>query len=910
MSDACAMSSRGNTRGEPGPDKSRRHDTSSAISRRMDLLESRLNPRIEGAMPDTLSMTALHPIADQCAPASLEVPATGVHQSQTLRAVNLAAERHMQKVGMTSRAIPAPAPPSASSWHPGNVVGDSPQQLTNLNSSNTAGSFSLNSRSPPFTALPSPSVSASISGMSFSNQTLITSHTRQKQGVASSVTDRGVRVSETPPAGEASQDSDTRRGGGSNCSHNSAKHQLTIGQSIGSREAVQSAKRKSVPIKRALASISVNTGRPSHDQTNGQTSLSTGMEAAKKRGRPNAKKANNRQDELGKTMGADEQANSDLRLGEPLSTSRDPTGSLSNPSPTGGPQRTPPFSKRSPAPNNRLISQFFGSSKKKSEGSREKASPTRSGDRSRQEQAAAFSPSRDVISPTTRLELDRLREKCQQWEKICSDQEQQLKAVANNQSIMHHALKGVLTERENDIDRLKEEMQQRASESMKAIERFVRTESARQEKDLRQKLASDGARLGRIVYTRTGMHTVESWEDGHDAKLLKKRRSELRHQRLELEKRHKLAQDVEKQISDGNGLDGAENVLQDDLDVMEAQESVRRHLDILKQKELDLSEEEKALHIETGIHIRSLKLVSSEDCSRFKSKEKLHDRYVPLSLLGKGGFSEVWKAYDLSELREVAVKIHQLDPRWSEAKKENYTKHVSREYEIHRDVRHPRIVSLYDVFEIDSNSFATVLECCSGNDLDSLLKEKLVLPERDSRAILLQILSGMRYLSMASPDGTRQGIIHYDLKPGNILFDENGDAKITDFGLSKIVDESDAGDSMELTSQGAGTYWYLPPECFMTHANVRISNKVDVWSIGVIYYQMVFGKRPFGDGQSQDKVLSHGVMLNAREVKFPPKPEVSDECKEFIRQCLMYDQTFRPTVSQLCQQPYLHQKNL
>jgi hypothetical protein len=92
----------------------------------------------------------------------------------------------------------------------------------------------LNSRSPPFTALPSPSVSASISGMSFSNQTLITSHTRQKQGVASSVIDRGVRVSETPPAGEASQDSDTRRGGGSNSSHNSAKHQLTIGQSIGS----------------------------------------------------------------------------------------------------------------------------------------------------------------------------------------------------------------------------------------------------------------------------------------------------------------------------------------------------------------------------------------------------------------------------------------------------------------------------------------------------------------------------------------------------------------------------------------------------------------------------------------------------------------------------------------------------
>lgn len=182
----------------------------------------------------------------------------------------------------------------------------------------------------------------------------------------------------------------------------------------------------------------------------------------------------------------------------------------------------------------------------------------------------------------------------------------------------------------------------------------------------------------------------------------------------------------------------------------------------------------------------------------------------------------MWQAYDSTLLREVAVKIHQIDSRWSEAKRENYTKHVSREYQIHRDVRHPRIVSLFDVFEIDSNSFATVLECCTGTDLDTLLKEKKTLPERDARAILLQILDGMRYLSSSSPDGSRQGIIHYDLKPGNILFDEFGDAKITDFGLSKILDGADPAESMELTSQGAGTYWYLPPECFITNQSVRI----------------------------------------------------------------------------------------
>lgn len=282
---------------------------------------------------------------------------------------------------------------------------------------------------------------------------------------------------------------------------------------------------------------------------------------------------------------------------------------------------------------------------------------------------------------------------------------------------------------------------------------------------------------------------------------------------------------------------------------------------------------------------------------------QLNDRYILTSLLGKGGFSEVWRAFDLVSHEDVAVKIHQLDPRWSDGRKENYTKHVSREYEIHKNVRHPRIVGLFDVFEIDDSTFATVLECCSGNDLDMLLKEKCRIPEEAAKAIILQVLSGMLYLSR--PTDERPGIIHYDLKPANILFDKDGNAKLTDFGLSKIMDGPDPAQSMELTSQGAGTYWYLPPECFIVDEKARISSKVDVWSIGVIFFQMVYGKRPFADGKTQEAIFVGNDMLNAHEVVFPDDIVVSDEGKQFIQACLTYEQAERPSIEQLCTDPYV-----
>lgn len=107
----------------------------------------------------------------------------------------------------------------------------------------------------------------------------------------------------------------------------------------------------------------------------------------------------------------------------------------------------------------------------------------------------------------------------------------------------------------------------------------------------------------------------------------------------------------------------------------------------------------------------------------------------------------------------------------------NYIKHALRENQTHQNLSHPRIVRHYDTIEMDNNAFCTVLELCSGPDLSEYLKLNGCIPEKEAKLIITQILSGLKYLNEHTPK-----IIHYDLKPQNILF-HNGEIKISDFGL-------------------------------------------------------------------------------------------------------------------------------
>uniref|UniRef100_A0A673ZNR6 non-specific serine/threonine protein kinase n=1 Tax=Salmo trutta TaxID=8032 RepID=A0A673ZNR6_SALTR len=464
-------------------------------------------------------------------------------------------------------------------------------------------------------------------------------------------------------------------------------------------------------------------------------------------------------------------------------------------------------------------------------------------------------------------------------------------------------LRRQIDEQQRALERYKERLNKCVTMSKKLL-----IEKSKQEKrTCRDKSMQDRLRLGHFTTVRHGASFTEQWTDGYAFQNLIKQQERINSQREDIERQRKLLgkrnSGTNKRKSKTNGQDNEALSL---AEYHEQEEIFKLRLGHLKKEEAEIQAELERLERVRNLHIRELKRIHNEDNSTFKDHPTLNDRYLLLYLLGRGGFSEVYKAFDLTEQRYVAVKIHQLNKNWRDEKKENYHKHACREYRIHKELDHPRIVKLYDYFSLDTDSFCTVLEFCEGNDLDFYLKQHKLMSEKEGRSIIMQIVNALKYLNEIRPP-----IIHYDLKPGNILLVNGtacGEIKITDFGLSKIMDDDsyNSVDGMELTSQGAGTYWYLPPECFVVGKEPpKISNKVDVWSVGVIFYQSLYGRKPFGHNQSQQDILQENTILKAKEVQFPPKPVVTTEAKAFIRRCLAYRKEERIDVLQLAQDPFL-----
>jgi hypothetical protein len=246
--------------------------------------------------------------------------------------------------------------------------------------------------------------------------------------------------------------------------------------------------------------------------------------------------------------------------------------------------------------------------------------------------------------------LDKLRQRCQELERLCQDRDEQLAAVSNNRTIVHTALQQALVKTQKEMANVKAEQQVFAATSRRVLEDLSRSDAAREARELRERLATDGARLGKIVYTRAGMRSVETWEDGRASKQLLLRKTVLQEKRQTLEQRQAAAKRVIKQVEESKenqsdvsaSSDHGETDLvggihvRTPLEAMEAFESVRFHLSNVRRQEKELVLEDQTLNDEKCAHIRALKRVASEDSSRFRSRPKVrYVRYLSSNVYGR-----------------------------------------------------------------------------------------------------------------------------------------------------------------------------------------------------------------------------------------------------------------------------------
>src|SRR5580692_11234992 len=216
--------------------------------------------------------------------------------------------------------------------------------------------------------------------------------------------------------------------------------------------------------------------------------------------------------------------------------------------------------------------------------------------------------------------------------------------------------------------------------------------------------------------------------------------------------------------------------------------------------------------------------------------------------LGRGATGVVYRAQDPAIGRTIAIKTIRLSDFTDETERERLRERLFREAQSAGMLSHPNIVTIYDIAE--ENGMAYIfMECVEGPPLEKLLNSSEPIPSGNALSILRQTATALDYAH-------QKGIVHRDIKPANILIHDSMHAKITDFGVAKIM-------SQQMTQSGVmmGTPNYMSPEQVQGHA---VDGRADQFSLAVIAYEILTGEKPF--------VADHLPSLLYRIVREEPVP--------------------------------------
>ena len=221
-------------------------------------------------------------------------------------------------------------------------------------------------------------------------------------------------------------------------------------------------------------------------------------------------------------------------------------------------------------------------------------------------------------------------------------------------------------------------------------------------------------------------------------------------------------------------------------------------------------------------------------------------RYEVREILGRGGFGIVFRAHDRQLDRDVAVKV----PRTQFSDEQAIESYVV-EARIVARLRHPNIVPVYDIGESEEFPCYIVSQLVSGLSLSEHVKSNQ-LRYIDATKLIVKVANALHYAH-------KRGLVHRDVKPGNILVDDEGEPHVVDFGLA--LRDEDVGKA----NRYAGTPAYMSPEQVRGEGH-RVDGRSDVFSLGVVLYELLVGKRPFR-GDSKRELFEQVLSLDPRPLR-------------------------------------------